>query len=64
MKLTIEQKAEIYDECLRESDRLQLENSKIKAQYVVNIPPNMQQIITKNEAKIAILVGKLESLFE
>lgn len=58
------QKAIIYDDCVRESDRLQRENSKIKSEYVTNIPQHLQEVINKNDAKIASLVGKLEGLFK
>jgi len=58
------QKALIYDECIRESDRLQRENSKIKSEYVTNIPQNLQEVINRNDAKIAVLVVKLEGLFK
>jgi hypothetical protein len=58
------QKAEAYDNYLRESDRLQRENSKIKSDYVGNIPPHLEKVIKLNEEKIAILVGKLENLFK
>lgn len=59
-----EEKAMIYDECIRESDRLQREISKIKSEYVGNIPPELQQKISLNEARIATLVIRLESLFK
>ena len=58
------EKAVIYEECLRESDRLQRENSKIKSDYAGNIPPEFEQIINKNNYKISVLVGRLESLFK
>lgn len=58
------QKAIIYDECVRESDRLQRENSKIKSEYATNIPQHLQEVINRNDARIALLVGKLESLFK
>jgi hypothetical protein len=61
--MTNEQKAQVYDECLRESDRLQRENSKLKSEFVGDIPPQVQQQINKNDDIIAGLVGKLESLF-
>lgn len=59
-----QEKAFIYDQCLRDSDRLQRENSKLKSDYVGNIPPHIQKTINENEAKIALLVGRLESLFK
>ena len=61
--MTNEEKAIIYDNCLRESDALQRENSKLKSEYVTNIPPAIQSTINENERKISILVGKLEKLF-
>jgi hypothetical protein len=61
--MTPEEKAIVYDNCIRESDILQREISKIKSEYVGNIPPNMQVIIDRNNERIAVLVGRLESLF-
>jgi len=58
-----EDKAIIYDNCLRESDALQKENSKIKSEYAGNIPPHLQEKINKNNDRIAVLVDRLESLF-
>lgn len=57
------EKAQIYEECLHQSDHLQRENSKIKSEFAGNIPPHLQDKIRQNEAKIAVLVAKLESLF-
>ena len=57
------EKAFIYDECLRESDQLQRENSKLKSDYVGNIPPHIQDTINRNTSRISALVAKLESLF-
>ena len=62
-KMTNETKAVIYDECLRESDKLQRENSKIKSEYAGNIPPEQQLILDNNNTRINLLVKKLESLF-
>lgn len=61
--MTNENKAEIYDNCLRESDRLQRENSKIKSEYAGNIPPEQQLILDRNNQRINLLVKRLESLF-
>lgn len=58
-----EEKARIYDECLRESDMLQRANSKLKSEHVNNITPAVQQIIDRNNQRISELVTKLESLF-
>lgn len=57
------EKARIYDELLRESDRLQFENSKLKALHVTNIPDHVQKIIDENMRKINLLVRKLEDMF-
>jgi hypothetical protein len=57
-------KAIIYDECIRESDKLQRENSKIKSENPFNIPPHLQEILDKNNKRISELVIKLESLFK
>ena len=61
--MTREEKAALYDNYIRESDRLQRENSKIKSEYVINIPPNMQEIIDRNNARLDVLVKNLESLY-
>lgn len=61
--MTREDKARLYDEYIRESDRLQRENSKIKSEYVINIPPNMQEIIDRNNARLDVLVKNLERLY-
>jgi hypothetical protein len=58
-----ENKAIIYDECLRESDYLQRANSKIKSEYAGNIPPEQQLILDRNNERINLLVKKLENLF-
>lgn len=61
--MTNEEKSVIYDECLRESDYLQRRNSKLKSEYVGNIPPEIQNEIDRNITKIDYLVKRLESLF-
>ena len=61
--MTNEEKARIYDDLVRESDRLQRENSKIKSDFATNIPPQLQERINQNNVKIAQLVGRLEQLF-
>ncbi len=57
-------KAVIYDDCLRESDALQRANSKLKSEYVGNIPPQIQEQINRNDKRISELVTKLENLFK
>ena len=60
--MTNQQKAEIYDNLIRESDFLQRTNSKLKSEYVTHIPPHIQNQINANNKKIADLVIKLENL--
>ena len=57
-------KAIIYDNCLRESDALQRANSKLKSEWAGNIPPQVQEQINRNDKRIAELVAKLEGLFK
>lgn len=57
-----QEKAQLYDELIRESDILQRQNSKLKSEYTVNVPPQVQKQIDENDKKIAILVQKLENL--
>lgn len=60
--MTNQEKADFYDECIRENDFLLRENSRIKSDYVGNIPPELEAKIKANEARIALLVGKIEQL--
>jgi hypothetical protein len=62
--MTNEEKSIIYDECLRESDYLQRRNSKLKSEYVGNIPTEIQNEINGNTTRIEFLVKRLESLFD
>ena len=61
--MTNEQKGIVYDDCIRESERLQRINSKIKSENAINIPQNLQEEIDRNNVRIDLLVKKLESLF-
>lgn len=61
--MTNEEKGIIYDDCIRESERLQRINSKFKSDYPINTPQNIQEEIDKNNVRIDFLVKKLESLF-
>lgn len=61
--MTNEEKSVVYDNCLRESDHLQRINSKLKSEYVGNIPPHIQKQIDDNNNRIAVLVKRLENLF-
>jgi hypothetical protein len=57
-------KAIVYDNCLRESDALQRQNSKLKSEYAGNIPQQIQEQINITYKRMADLVAKLESLFK
>jgi hypothetical protein len=61
--MTQQEKAIVYDQLIRENDKLQRENSKLKSEYATNIPPHIQKVIDGNNARMAVLVGRLESLF-
>ena len=61
--MTNEQKAKAYDDLLRENDFYSRKISKLKSEYSPNIPPNIQKEIDEAQAKISMIVGKLESLF-
>ena len=57
------EKAQIYDDCIRQSEYHQREISRIKSEYAGNIPPEQQAIINDHNTKINYLVKRLESLF-
>jgi hypothetical protein len=62
--MTNQEKADFYDECIRENDRLLRENSRIKSEYVGNIPTELNEQIKRNEVRIAMLVGKIEQMMQ
>jgi len=61
--MTQTEKAALYDELLRQSDALQRRNSKLKSEYIVNVPQHVEREIFENNQKIQSLVLRLESLF-
>lgn len=61
--MTREEKAMAYDGYIRESDVLQKINSKLKSEYPINVPQDIQKQIDTNTEKINALVRKLENLF-
>jgi hypothetical protein len=61
--MTNNEKALVYDNCVRESDKLQRENSKIKSEFAGNIPQEQQTILDRNNKRISELVKTLENLF-
>lgn len=60
--MTNQEKAQVYDNLIRESDHLQRINSKLKSEYVTNIPMAIQLQIDTNNKRIADLVLELERL--
>lgn len=60
--MTNDEKALFYDDCIRENDRLLREISRIKSEYMGNIPPDLQEQIRRNEARIGQLVAQIENL--
>ncbi len=60
--MTQQEKANLYDNLLRESDYFQRINSKYKSEYATNIPPHIQAEIDRNDKRIAELVSRLENL--
>jgi hypothetical protein len=61
--MTNQEKGRLYDQYLRESDALQLANSRLKSQYVLNTPQSVQKIIDENNAKIGLIIKRLENLY-
>jgi hypothetical protein len=61
-QMTTAQKAAYYDDLLRQSDILQRRNSKLKSEYIVNVPQQVENEIKDNNRKIHELVLKLEAL--
>lgn len=61
--MTNHQKAALYDQYVRESEQLQRINSKLKSDYPINVPQEIQTQIDANNFKIDSLVFKLQSLF-
>ena len=60
--MTQAQKAQRYDDLLRESDKYQRENSKLKSEFPVNVPKHIQDKIDSNNKHIARYVQELEKL--
>jgi hypothetical protein len=58
-----QEKAVIYDNCIRESDRLQREISIIKSEYGINLPQEIQEDIKEREERLELLRKRLENLF-
>lgn len=57
------QKAALYDQWIREAEFIQRENSKLKSENTLNIPPAIQKKISENEKKLNELQKKVSGLF-
>ena len=62
--MTQEEKAQAYDNYIREGDRLQREISRLKSQYPITMPDNEQKIIENNQKKLNELQVKLQNLLK
>jgi len=59
-----EEKGELYDKYLAEVDIIQRQISKLKSQYVVNIPENIQNEINQKQLKINEYERLVKNLFK
>lgn len=57
-------KGELYDKYLAEVDIIQRQISKLKSEYVVNIPENIQNEIYQKELKINEYERLVKNLFK
>ena len=60
--MTNEQKAMLYDDLIRESDRIQRITSKLNSEYPINQPEHVQKQIEENKRLIDNLVVRLNNL--
>jgi primosomal protein N'' len=58
-----EEKGKLYDKYLAEVDIIQRQISKLKSQYVVNIPENIQNEIYQKQLKINEYERLVKNLF-
>lgn len=61
--MTQAEKAIAYDNYVREGDVLLREVSKLKSEYPINVPENIQLIIDSKTNKVLDLEIKLKNLF-
>lgn len=62
--MTQEQKAQAYDNYIREGDRLQREISILKSKYPITMPEKEEMIIKKNQTKLNEIEIKLQILLK
>ena len=58
-----ENKAALYDQYVQNGSRLEREVSKLKSDYVTNIPPHIQEQIDKKKEEIIFWENKLKELY-
>jgi DNA anti-recombination protein RmuC len=63
INMTQAEKAIAYDNYVREGDVLLREVSKLKSEYPINVPENIQLIIDSKTNKVLDLEIKLKNLF-
>lgn len=56
-------KAKLYEQYVSEANFLQQQISKLKSQYVINIPEHIEKLIEENKQKIRQLEIKLNNLY-
>jgi len=59
-----EEKAKLYDQYVHQGSRLDREISKLKADYIPNIPLYIQQIIDKKKVELDLLDKKIKELYK
>lgn len=62
-QLSQEEKGRLYEQYVNQAAKLERENSKLKSEYVINIPENIQKIINANTSKIDTYQRLLNDLF-
>ena len=62
--MTQEQKAQAYDNYIREGDRLQREISILKSKYPITMPEKEEMIIKKKQMKLNEIEIKLQILLK
>jgi len=62
--MTNEEKAGLYDLYVREAERLERQNSKLKSEFPINRPENVESMINKINQRISELQKKLNDLYK
>lgn len=62
--MTNEEKAGLYDLYVREAERLERQNSKLKSEFPINRPENVESMINEINQRISELQKKLNDLYK